>query len=299
VGSREAVSWAICGAIGVVLIGFALFGGGSGRSGHTPGTEVSADQARTEIGSVISRFFTVADPTECTEDVTPALLRQNFGGSDPLEICRRVNTSDAASTSDAGLAPHSVQVNEVSVRGTTADASVKVAGGYIDGSEVSVDLIEDRGRWKIDHLVVSRLDRGGFDRVVLRSMTREGATPSEAGCVVAREHRAISDQELASKLLNASSYGGLSSVGLACLSRATLLAQLEKVFAQEMQSRGLPTAIGECAADRFVQGMSDAQLRAFIAAPHETAAQHARALEIGRACAQDYANGVLPRNQSS
>jgi hypothetical protein len=299
VGSRENISWLVCGAIALVLAGFVLLGGGGGKADRGPGVGVSDNQARNEIGSVISRFLTVADPTECTRDVTPALLRQNFPGPDPLEACRRVNTADRANPADRSPFPTSVQVHDVAVHGTAANASVTVSGGYLDGSEVSVGLADDQGRWKVDHLALAQLDRGGFDRAMQGTLTQEGATAREAQCVVAGMHRAIDDQELASRMFNASSYGELSTVGLGCLSRATLLRQIEREFAQEMQSRGLPTAIGECAADRLVQTMSDAQLRAFVAAPHETPEQHARAREIARSCAQDYANGALPQAGNS
>lgn len=297
-GSRESVSWVICGVIAAVLVGLVLFGGGGGTASHD-GAVASGDQARTEITSVIRRFLAVPDPAECTNDVTPALLRQNFGGSDPLETCRRVNTSDAATTRESDVFPVDARVSDVTVHGGAADASVLVSGGFTDGSQVSVNLVRDDGRWKVDHIAVSHLDRGGFDRAIRRGLTREGASAREADCVLASQHRAISDQELESKLLNASSYGTLSGVGLGCLRRATLLTQIEKLFALEMQSRGLPTAIGECVADRLVQRMNNSELRAFVTARHATARQHAEIPGIARSCAQDYANGVLPRPGSS
>jgi hypothetical protein len=292
VGSREAVSWLVCGAIALVLVGLVLLGGEGGTATNVNGGSSSEDQAGTEIEGLLTRFFTVNDPAQCTDDVTPALLRQNFPGPDPLQSCQRVNTDDQDTFTE------SVQVDDVAVQGPTARASIRLSGGQLDGSKVTVSLIETSGRWQVDRLAVAQLDRAGFDRAVRSQILKGGATPSEADCFVGTLDRNVSDQELSRAILNASARSRLTA-GWGCISRATLLRELDAAIAQRTQSENVPSAVVQCIVDRLTQGMSDSQLRAFLRAGGGNVQQATQVRAIAAACAQDYANGVLPQSGTS
>jgi hypothetical protein len=271
----------ILGALALIVIGFGLTVVG-----------YSDRQARSEISATMTKFFTVGDPAECTENVTPALLHQNFPGPDPLESCRRVNSEGT------GVHTESIDVDRVDLHATSATASITLSGGGLDGSEVTVDLLNVSDRWKINHLALAHLDRARFDREMRSQAIKEGVTSREADCMVADMHRAVSDQEMVRTAFDASSYGTVGNVGVNCLSRATLMRQFNEGLTRELQGQ-VPTPVADCISYRFTSGMSDTEFRAFIRSGEGNARQAARLRVVAESCARDYASGVLPKSGTS
>jgi hypothetical protein len=104
--SREGLTWIVCGAIALVLIGLVLFGGGGGSAGnqsavspHATAASAAAERPadRSAIEQLLTRTLTQNDPKQCTQDMTPSFLRQSFGSEKgTLDRCHRANTPQSA-----------------------------------------------------------------------------------------------------------------------------------------------------------------------------------------------------------
>jgi hypothetical protein len=281
------LSWLLTAGIAGFLVWLAFWG-----------TSSSNNQAggRPAIEQMLSRTMTENDPAQCTEDMTPALVEQSFGGHEgttPMQRCVEKNTTEEDAMAD------SVTIKSVQVNGLTARAVIATHGGSMDGGQVTVDLVAQGGRWKLDHLADIQFDRAKVDRMYLREMQVAGMTPGESRCLVRTFDREFSDAELERATLSGVDNLETEGVGLGCLSRATLVRMFEKGITAGVQSRGIPAPVGDCIAFRFTHGMSVAELRAFVKAGQGTPAQSERVRAVAAACAADYRNGVLPRSGSA
>jgi hypothetical protein len=291
VGSREAISWIVCGTIAAVLVGLVLFGGGGADSGGSGG---GAD-ATAEIKQMLTRTMTENDPQQCTHDMTPAFLEQSFGRDEDNtapENCREENTDDEPPSA------RSVAFQSVTVQGSTAEAVVAIEGGNMDGSRVTVRLVSDAGRWKLDRLADLQIDRARVDQAYVREMEESGLSRAEARCVVAELHREFSDAEIERAAVSGEDDLATDQVGLECVSRSTLVAMFQKGIVAGAESRGMPSSVADCVAQRFTSGLSDAELRAFVRG-HRTQRQAAELRAVLAACATAYRSGALPQVGSS
>ena len=248
---------------------------------------------RPAIEQMLNRTFTENDPAQCSNDMTPAFVSQSFGGHEdttPMQRCVEQNTDENEP------AAKSVTVKSVALNGRSARAVVLAHGGDMDGSQATVDLVVQDGRWKLDRLADIQIDRASLDRTYLQQMQAMGMTTSESRCLLRAFDREFSDAELERATLSGVDNLESEGVGLGCLGRSTLVAMFEKGIASGAQSRGIPAPVADCIASRFTAGMSTAELRAFVKAGEGTPTQSDRVRAVAAACAADYRNGVLPRS---
>jgi hypothetical protein len=281
------LSWLLTAGIAGFLVWLAFWG-----------TSTSHTQAggRSAIEQMLQRTFTENDPAQCTEDMTPAIVEQSFGGHEGTTAMQRCVEKNKT---EEEAAAKSVVIKSVVLNGLTARAVVVAHGGSMDGSQMTVNLVAQGGRWKLDHLADIQIDRAKVDRMYVREMQVAGMTPGESRCLVRAFDREFSDAELERASLSGVDNLETEGVGLGCLSRATLVRMFEKGIAAGVQSRGIPAPVGDCIAFRFTHGMSIAELRAFVKAGQGTPAQSERVRAVAAACAADYRNGVLPQSGSA
>src|SRR3954451_5544976 len=165
--------------------------------GGDGGSRASED----EINSVLSTFFTTADPSQCDlltqkalQQIAPSVARAD----DPASACReevRASSGQSAKSIDADL----------DVSGSNAKATVTPDGGIFAGLSVDVALVDDDG-WKIDALGRQRLvDRAAYlsalERGAGQGQLGNGAiTPTDARCMAGEIEKNVSDAELQSDI---------------------------------------------------------------------------------------------------
>lgn len=145
--------------------------------------------AETEVERTIGKVATGTDPGYCDELMTARYLEQTTGEEMPY--------ADEACESEAGNgAADSVELREVEVHGDRATAVVAHTGGPLDGSQVTVRLLEEEGVWKLDRaLGFAHFDRASFRRAYRRKLRELGFSATALGCIFARESRQP-DQEI-------------------------------------------------------------------------------------------------------
>ncbi len=189
------LSWLFTAGIAGFLVWLAFWGTSA------PNSQAGGRQA---IEQMIGRTFTENDPAQCTQDMTPALVEQScHEGTTSMQRCVEENKTEEEAIADT------VTIESVVVNGLTARAVVVAHGGEMAGSQVTVDLVADGGRWKLDHLADVQIDRASFDQNYIRKMQAAGITPSESRCVVRALDREVSDAEIE----RASSGGGGDTAG--------------------------------------------------------------------------------------
>lgn len=105
---------------------------------------------------VLTRLATRPDPAACGRDYTPAGLEAMLGSSDVERCEATVKRSEAASA---------VEVGAVEVDGSRASARVAFDGGDSAGTAVTVDLVLDDGRWRVDgQRDLEVVDRAAYDQ---------------------------------------------------------------------------------------------------------------------------------------
>jgi hypothetical protein len=283
--TREVISWAVCGTIAVGLLGFVLLGGGEDSSGG------EAEAARAEIAGMLSRTLTESDPAQCTEDFTAQFLRQSFGDDDELERCIRRNRQDEDPNAER------VQVDRVTISGATAQAVIKAIGGGMDGSVITVEVVHDFGRWKLDRMVDLQIDRAKFDRVLEERALENGFSPNETRCYVEAFARAVSDEEL-ERLEISGEEPDFGGIGISCIRKATLTRQIGEEISQSMEADDTPRPVIDCVVDRITHGLSGAQLRALVAV-RDNGRLGSLLRAAASACGRDYSSGLLPHNGRS
>ncbi len=244
------VSWAICAAIAGVVVWFGFWV----NAGPT-----SPSAAEAQIRAMLTRSLTENDPAQCTQDMTSAFRRRQFGdgSANPLAECRDENKDGSNSLAKE------VQFESVSVQGPNAHAVVDVSGSSLDGSVIGVDLVLDGPRWKLNRLASIQIDRPRMDRAIEQEAIAKGFTPAQARCSVEALDRTYSDERLEQTMLAGAS-PDIGSAAYGCLGRATLLRSFEKGLVQNLSSKGVPHPVSECIFHRLTDGLSLAQLRNFV-----------------------------------
>lgn len=160
--------------------------------------DAGASAEEREIVDVITTSVTSTDPADCTRLQTQAFAEQaNFEtGEAAIRDCEE----EAADTSDD---PESVEVTNVAVDGTAATADVSFTGSVLDGSTVSVSLLEEGEQWKLDRLDdIPEFDGDAFRREFAAQLPAEGDVPPQVSdCIVAAFEEA-SDEEIKSAFLS-------------------------------------------------------------------------------------------------
>jgi len=132
------------------------------------------------ITETIETSVTSTDPAKCTQVETQAFLEQtNFSvGEEALQDCEE----DAADTAND---PESVDVENISVDGSSASADVRFTGGGFDGSTVSVDLVKEGEQWKLDAITdVPELNLEAFQESFVDQLQEQGDIPPQiADCI--------------------------------------------------------------------------------------------------------------------
>jgi hypothetical protein len=283
--TRDVISWALCGTIAVGLLGFVLLGGDEDSAGG------EAEAARTEIERMLSRTFTENDPAQCSEDATSDFLRQGFGGEgeDPLEECRRENTEDEEPDAE------SVQIDSVIVDGATARAVFTASGGGLDGSVVTVELVHDFDRWKLDRMTDIQIDRARFDAALREDAANdEGTTAREADCFVAALGRYDTSALERLTLQGPEGNTAFRRLALSCLSPARMVRVFTKGLREKMDAGDIPEPAVDCITDSVVRSLGVKGIRELAAAGQSAIPSFAPQLDAALfACMDAYRSGLL------
>jgi hypothetical protein len=281
------VSWLACAAIAAVLVWFAIWsGGGSGgsQSGPAPAGQPAAaapvaDQSSLE--QMLSRTFTQNDPKQCSNDMTRAFLVERFGSSKgTLDRCRRANTPQSEASAD------SIAVEGVTATGDSAIAVIRMTGGSSGGSVVTLRVVNQGGRWKLDRLSDIQIDRATYDLHIKNELGAQGYLPTETTCAMAKFDQTVSDQDIErSAIIGDSSSIGIAGLAASCLGRATLLRELGEGITASLHIHGLRGPVVNCVVDRMTHGVPTLRLRHIITAGPRGAEGWARiAYEAAASC---------------
>jgi hypothetical protein len=264
-----------------MLVGLVLFGGGGGGTNgvvgpvaiQTGGNAQVADPSRTTVATadrraieqMLTRGFTENDPKQCTQDMTASFLRYSYGTEKgTLDRCRRSNTPQSEP------AAKSIAVESVTAVSGRATALIKVSSDNgLDGSVMTLRLVRDDGRWKLNRMADIQIDRARLDQHVRDQLGAKGYLPAETSCAIAKFDQTISDQAIERDLI----LGGASpssdvveGQAASCLSRPTLLRVLSREFTAALQSRGFPAPITRCVVDHLTHDVPTSRLRHLLAA---------------------------------
>ncbi len=128
------------------------------------------DSEEDKIVEVIETSTTSTDPANCEALATQAFLEQTqfSQGEEAVRSCEE----SAEETEDN---PDSVEVTEVEVDGSGANAEVAFEGGNFDGQTFTVALVEEDGDWKLDEIT----GFAEFDQEGLATSLEEGLRTGE------------------------------------------------------------------------------------------------------------------------
>jgi ABC-type glycerol-3-phosphate transport system substrate-binding protein len=158
----------------------------------------SADED--QITAVLTRAATSGDPAVCTQDQTLKFTEQTSGGAKgqaAVKACEK----DAKST-----AAEKIDVTDVKVDGDTATATAKATGSIFDGQTISVALVKQGDRWKLDEFKgFEDFNKDAMINAFKQQISSEpGATPQAVDCIVSQFQKA-SDQTIEDTFTNSNS----------------------------------------------------------------------------------------------
>lgn len=186
----------------LLVLGVAACGGGSSSGGGGEEDQISA---------VIEKSVTSDDPSKCTELMTQNFVEQtaNAEGSAAVEECEETATSGEND-------PEKVTVSEVQVDGANATADAAFVGGSFDGQTLSVALVKDGGKWKLDEISgFANLNRDALTGELEEQLEATGQlTEEQTACIVEGIEEA-SDEAFEELLLSGSSEA-LAEIAEAC-----------------------------------------------------------------------------------
>jgi hypothetical protein len=158
----------------------------------------SADED--QITAVLTRAATSGDPAVCTQDQTLKFTEQTSGGAKgqaAVKACEK----DAKST-----AAEKIDVTDVKVDGDTATATAEATGSIFDGQTISVALVKQGDRWKLDEFKgFEDFNKDAMINAFKQQISSEpGATPQAVDCIVSQFQKA-SDQTIEDTFTNSNS----------------------------------------------------------------------------------------------
>lgn len=155
---------------GALLLGLTACGGGE------------EDREVEAISTAIAAAITGGERSKCTELMTGAFVDQGASGrgAAALRECEE-------RAIDGGDDPDEVRVSGVAVdAGQAASAEVAFVGGGFDGQALSVELVRENGRWKLDRFAsFASYDPAALARTVEgRFRAASGnVTPAQVACI--------------------------------------------------------------------------------------------------------------------
>jgi hypothetical protein len=150
----------------VLLAALAISACGSGESDEDKVT------AAIEAGAMSN------DPADCEALLTVNFLEQVEGseGQEAIEECEEDAEDEEGN-------PDSVDITEVEVDGSSANANVAFNGGGFDGQTLNIALVEEDGKWKLDEIQeFVTFDRGKIDASFEEAL--EGAEGVDTECIL-------------------------------------------------------------------------------------------------------------------
>lgn len=143
-----------------------------------------SSQDEDDITAAIERAGTTEDASNCTEVQTQAFTEQTefATGEEAIQTCEE--SSDVAG--------ESVEVSSIEVDGDTATAEAAFeGGGGLEGQTLSISLVKEDDRWKLDSLAeFVEFDKESFASGLLEGASEDGDVPqSVLDCV----EQAVSD----------------------------------------------------------------------------------------------------------
>jgi hypothetical protein len=93
-----------------------------------------------DVDAAVTRAYTQSDPSLCTDLLTPNFIKTSAYRT--LQTCK--------ATAAIGSTAQSVNILQTKVAGDTATALVSAMGGSASPKPVTLDLVKQDGKWKID-----------------------------------------------------------------------------------------------------------------------------------------------------
>jgi hypothetical protein len=109
-----------------------------------------------KIEEAIETAATSTDPSKCTEFETKSFVEQTSqeSGAAAVKECEK-------EAKEGEEVAESVEVSNVEVEGSKANADAAITGGTFDGQSLEVALVESGGQWKLNELTgFSKFDQG-------------------------------------------------------------------------------------------------------------------------------------------
>ena len=170
------------GALGALVIAVALV-----ACGNNDGNSQDED----DITAAMEFAATSGDPAACTEAETQAFSEQNAGGATGEAAVKQCEAEAADTPAD------SIEVSNVEVDGDAATADGAVTGSIFDGQTLSVALVKENDKWKIDQLTgFAEFDRDAFTAAFAKELASDPETPPKAADCVEQKFAQLSDQEV-------------------------------------------------------------------------------------------------------
>jgi hypothetical protein len=234
---------------------FALAACGGGDSG--PGA------SEEEINSVLTTFFTSADPSQCDlitqkalQQIAPSVARAD----DPATACReevKASSGQSAKSINADL----------DVDGSNAKGSVTPDGGIFAGLSVDVALVDDGG-WKIDGLGPYHL----VDRDTYLSALESGAgqgqlgngaiTPTDARCMADQIDKNVPEQKLRSDIERNDKDFLYDAIRI-CMGGGQDFIAIVALATNQLEAAGLSTRNAQCIAALTLAGPENLTVKQF------------------------------------
>ena len=174
------------------------------------------DGAEDEIVETIETSALSTDPADCGELATLRFLEQtNFReGKAALRRCE----ADAKRAQKEPKDIKSVEVSNVEIDGSEANAEVAFEGGTFDGQVFSVAMVEEDGNWKMGEILgFAEFDQVKFAEAVEEQVENEaeGLEPEVLACI-GEEFSSMSRGEL-ERLVTAGREQPLEEVIVGCI----------------------------------------------------------------------------------
>lgn len=205
-----------------------------------------------EIERVLTEAASSTDPAVCHELYTPAYLEQTFGvpHERALYLCEQDASLEEA-------VPDRVEVDEVSVRGASATATVHHEGGDVDGVSFRVRLVADGESWRVDRKLHVAMHRPRFESAYARFRSAVPPAPSRAALACeSRKLARLREARLREALLDGKTGSRIfGSLVVGCDRVGTVGGFVDHVGG----AGGYPRSVARCAGRRLDE-LSDGEL---------------------------------------
>jgi hypothetical protein len=133
-----------------------------------------------KVVEAIETAATTSDPGDCTKLQTQRFVEQNSDqkGTEALESCEE----EAKEGKGVAKAAH---VSNVSVNGSKATAEVELEGGSLGGQTLELALVEEGGKWKLDHIEgFAKYDGAALAKAFEKQLEEEELSKAQVSCIV-------------------------------------------------------------------------------------------------------------------